>query len=323
MDYETKGVRELPHRQHTTRFTPPAALDDAVARPWNQILFALCGTDHPTAGMQRAVALCRVLGAELHLLRVLPELGPPQRGASDGVEMPAPTSIEPHLCWLERLLIDEISLDRVQVRRGALVEQAAAHASELRSDVIVLAPYETQCGTDVTELVHKSGLPVLVARAASASKVILAATNLDDPHFPVLAAASELAARFGSEVVAVHSVDPLSGMVCEGVASPIVRVDDTVAEKCAELLASVSPPLGPATRLVVSHEANPVSAILYEARARDADLLVVGTSPGSQWVATQIVDRVRSSVLVVPLTPTDASECASASGSFSRNVPVG
>lgn len=204
--------------------------------------------------------------------------------------------------WLARFLFEEVSLERIHTRAGELFAQAAVRAGELQATLIVVASGESGCGEDVADLVHNARVPVLVARTASSARVIVAGTNLDDDHYPVLAKTSELSALFEAQVVVVHSVNPCPSMVCDGVASPIARVDDKVTQACLQLLASVTKRLDLVADFVVSHEANPVNTLLREVRARNSDLIVAGTSAGSSWVAAQLVDRAQHSVLIVPLT---------------------
>lgn len=281
-----------------------------------RVLFTLFEAGRPTASLQRAFALARVLSAELHLLRVLPQvvhsnpLFPHfnQVQALEGVEAEF-GSAEQTLAWAEEVLGTTLEAGAFQLRRGPFMEQVVAHAAELDAELIVMPPQEGRYGATVTELARISGRPVLVARRASGGDSILAASDLRDAQYPVLRKAAELGDTLDAPVLAVHNVTPVTVYVSPEIAWPVAIQSD------GELAGVQKALLDDATRRMHFHEApivagepNPVDAILEAATSHDVDLVVIGTRHRS-WlerllaasVADQVVDRAQRSVLVTPL----------------------
>ena len=295
---------------HSIAVRPASSPRLASAR--SRILFVLFDTGRPTASLQRAFALSRVLDADLHVLRVLPETAHvhplfPQCHIMDAVRSVERTlkAMRTTQEWVSEVLGDaEVAGCRVEVRNGAFLEQAAANAAEIGADLIVVPPREGRFGAMVTTLVRVSHVPVLVARAATSDEAIIAATNLEDAEYPVLRKAADLAAHLDARLVAVHNMTPASF----GLRSAVTRPGEDAAETRRRRLARATKRLSVDTEAVMARLEDPVDAILREARDRDADMVVVGSHHRSWFdrlvsndVATQVVNRARRSVLVTPL----------------------
>ena len=161
-------------------------------------------------------------------------------------------------------------------------------------------------GASSKSLAAAAAVPVLVAREATHDETILAATDLESDGYPVLRLAAQLGQQLDAPVVALHNVNPVS---CVGVAWPMIVLPAVPAvEARSARLSQVWANLSFGASAVIRDEFNPVDAILWEARKRDADLLVVGTRRRGWFdrlvtgsVAAQVVNRAKRSVLVTPL----------------------
>lgn len=290
------------------------------ARPC--IILALLDQGRRPASLKRAAALARVLDADLHVLVVLPSrprtralLASPD-GATDAVVAVDPTLLanESTRGWIRDTIGDDAGIDHVTVVRGAFVRQVVAYAMGTDAALIVVSPHGDRLGRTVTLLACSAGVPVLVAREATSEDTIVAATDLRSADFPVLRAAAELGQQLDARLVTVHNVSPVAMVVGIDEAWPmalrpgdlvrgdLVRVErsDRLVRVCGRLPVLAHP--------VVRTEVDPVAAILGEARAHDADLVVVGARRYDwlSWmvdgsVAAQVVDRAQRSVLVTPL----------------------
>lgn len=297
----------------TPRTLPLAAA--GAQRP--VVLFALFEDGRPTASLLRAVALARVLDADLHVLRVLPELTRvntlfPQNNVMDAVRTVERTlqTNRATRAWLRSCLHEEESdVEHFAVAHGGFVEKVAEHAAELDALLIVVPPREGRMGRTITSLASTSGVPVLVARAATKDETIVAATDLESEGYPVLRRAAQLGQQLDAPVIAVHNVNPMSVVVGIDMAWPVtVLPGDPTREARRARLMRATDKLPADARAVVRNEVNPVDAILAEARQHDADLVVVGTRKRGWFdrlvggsVAAQVVNRAKRSVLVTPL----------------------
>jgi nucleotide-binding universal stress UspA family protein len=278
-------------------------------------VLGLFAEGNPTAGLLRASALCRVLGAELHVLRVLPDTTRvnalfPQNNLADASAGLAASerSDASTRAWLSQTLHGPNTVE-FELAHGDFVQQVAAYATRLDAKLIVVAPGVGRLGRTVTALAGSAGVPVLLARQATAEETIVAATDLESLGFPVLKQAAELGRRLQAPVVALHNASPASLVVGIDMVHPVAAVVRGPSEaKQAERLARATDQLQIEVDAVVRGALDPVEAILAEARAQDADLVVVGMRRRKwlgRWlaasVAAQIVDQARRSVLVTPL----------------------
>lgn len=110
-------------------------------------------------------------------------------------------------------------------------------------------------------------------------------------------------------VVALHNVEPLAvGLSAATAWSVVVARPDSERRALAAKLLSASRDLNVDSQPVVRHELNSVAAIVDEASARDADLIVVGARTRRRFglamfgsIASRVVNRAQCSVLVLPL----------------------
>ena len=286
------------------------------ARP--VVLFALFAEGRPTASLLRALALSRVLGAELHVMRVLAEHTRvnalfPQNHGIDARRTVERTLQENRTTreWIASCLGDDgTAVQRFAIAHGSFVDQVAGRAAHLEAVLIVVPPREGRMGSTVTSLASTSGVPVLLAREATHDETIIAATDLQSEGYPVLRRAAQLGQQLDAPVLAVHNVNPVSVVVRVDMAWPItVLQGDPVREaRSARLSQICSERLPVEASAVIRNEVNPVDAILGEARKHNADLVVVGTRRRGWFgrllagsVAAQVVNRAKRSVLVTPL----------------------
>jgi nucleotide-binding universal stress UspA family protein len=138
-------------------------------------------------------------------------------------------------------------------------------------------------------------------------QTILAATDLRNGEYPVLRFAGELGRRMNSQIVAVHNLDPqpMWGRARTPDAAADVLRGEPGRGAGLERLRRASEFLLAPVQAVVRDDADPVDAILDEARARDAHLVVIGQRPGGRrdrfGVAARVVDFAQRSVLVIPI----------------------
>ncbi len=299
--------------------TPRAAALVAPTAVRPAVLFALFEEGRPTASLLRALALSRVLDAELHVMRVLPELARvnalfPQNNVMDAVRtvertLQANRSTREWLASCLTLGDDEAAVERFSIAHGNFVEHVAGQAAELDAVLIIVPPREGRMGRTVTSLASTSGVPVLVAREATHDETIVAATDLESEGYPVLRRAAQLGQQLDAPVIALHNVNPVSFVGGIGDAWPMmVLPGGPVREARSARLSQISESLPVDASAVIRNEVNPVDAILGEARRHDADLVVVGTRRRSWFdrlvtgsVAAQVVNRAKRSVLVTPL----------------------
>jgi nucleotide-binding universal stress UspA family protein len=149
----------------------------------------------------------------------------------------------------------------------------------------------------------------LVARAAVPGQAIVAAADLARRDVPVLRKAGALSLSLGAPLIVVHNINPASSYVSSGMGAPIVCfTGEALIETRRSYLLDAARALSLQLEPVVSIERDAVDAILTTARARNADLIVVGTNPRfwvvrllTDGIAAALVDRANRSVLVVPL----------------------
>jgi len=293
---------------------PPGApcWTDLEAREWppkwvrrgaSSILLALTDTDYPSGALLRSCALAQSLGTGLQMLRVLPRVSPPTWDRElDFVQ----TTRRIQRClaatrqtrvWCEALVEQRLPVRQLRTRIGDFVDQVVVRATELNAGLIVLAPSTGRVGPTATAVARASSRAVLVSRRSPRLTPLLAASDLEDQDFWVLRKAAELSARFGTPIVALHNVSCLPGVALSPHESP--------ARRLTRALAALPSPGLP----VLTSELDPVDAIFDQARAHDANSIVVGVRR-RPWlerlirhdVAADIVERSDRSVVVVPQT---------------------
>jgi len=279
------------------------------------ILFALPDVGLPTASLRRALALACTLDAKLHVLRVV--FGRwPLNPASPQVDLLTITRSAAYVTQSDRSLrewLTEVSpagwlSDDVCTRAGDFVGHTVARALEIDASLIVVPPGERHAGEVAVKLACAARLPVLVARDATFTESIVAATDLKDPTYPVLRTAASLSRRFDAPIIALHNLSPLM-LIPSRKRGPAVAPDAGRSRAQAqEHLEGALRRLSSQTTAVVAHEVDPVAAILHEAQGRNADMITVGARRRS-WLerllvgslAARVVNGTERSVLVVPI----------------------
>jgi len=316
----TSSLKDFDAGEHGVRVPLSTGLESARRR----VLLALHQAEWPSGALLRASLLSRALDAELHVLRILPDptsvllfLRPFELADVKCIADENRRFLETTRAWMSTVLLagGDPDQQRVVVRRGALIDEVSAHAAELGAELIVVAPHGGRFGALVEVLARTSGLPVWVAREARSDDTIVAATDLEDATYPVVRAATRLADRLRTSVVAVHNLRPRASHP-RGPGGVLPSVD-TVAEITkdkTERLSQLARQLRTKTDCVMRHDDSTADAILGEARRRDADAVMVGTREQAWFkrlsgggVAARVVQQARRSVIVTPLPPVRAS----------------
>jgi nucleotide-binding universal stress UspA family protein len=275
----------------------PAASPRAGGRHTPRILVAADTHDAAPEMLDIARELVGLLGAELHLVRVTP--GEPTAAAR------CESTLAPTHPTLDSLVQQDGH--SVAVAEGEFVPTVCSYARELNASLVILPGYARR-GRDVAKLVRSSGRAVLVAKRRLVSGIVLAATDLSDPRFPVVRRAGALGAVAQISVVAVHNVCPALVQL-DGQAGRIARIEADRAATGRQLQALVQVTSNfKIQTAVLTSLLDPVDAILHEARSRDASLVVVGAHLGGRAakrssVSADLVNLAPTSVLVVPLRP--------------------
>jgi nucleotide-binding universal stress UspA family protein len=275
-----------------------------------RVLFAVAGNSRPNNSLQRAWRLSRALDAELHVLRVLPDLHRVEAFVRSGHTLYDSATLERFLeaCRQLRDWCSEVGSDELlppehwQVRTGDFVEEVAIHVRMLDATWVVIAPQFERMGPLVTALARAAGVPVLLSRSPIAEgRTVVAATDLLNPRYPVLDQAAVFGQRLERPLVAVHNITPRSRLVVrQRQTSPPIPHRDHLLRATRGFPVTV--------QSVVAREADPVKAILSQARGEQAGMIAVGTRAHS-WlhrmtigsVSERVVDEAQRSVLVIPL----------------------
>lgn len=279
-----------------------------------RVLLVLEGPATPRDALLRAVALAGARDATLHVLRVLPmHLGTfplfPHvlAGAALATMRDAVEATERTRRWLEETVPPSVARPSLEVMPGDLETLVVERARALAAELVVLPDLGASVGHLATRLARAVQRPVLVARPAQATDVIVAASDLRDPDYPVVRAASALARRLEAEVVALHNVPPAPIATTPALPVVLERTASLASQRRAELEALTRSLPVPA-EACVSRQVFDDAAIVREALARRADLVVVGLRPRTFWqrlfgrsVAAQVVERAAPSVLVLPI----------------------
>jgi len=284
----------------------------ALAGP-SGVVLALQDAEEPQRVLERAHRLARTLQQRLMVVRVLPK----NRVCSvvHGVWGSRKAAIRPRDAheatrgWLRRCLGTPAETIRVVVLGGDFVPAAASCARYIRARLLVMSPDSQKVGRLAIALARASGTQVLVARGEERGSPILAATDLQDPAFRVLRSAAEIAHIFKQRLIAFHNVDPLSVVSGRAVTSTGVMLTGGVPKATRrESLVSVSRSLQIDANPVLGAALDAAQAILDEAEARDAGLIVVGARASPWWrrltsehVSARVASQADSAVLVTPI----------------------
>jgi nucleotide-binding universal stress UspA family protein len=279
----------------TTSMLRRSALRGRPAR----LLVALHGEREPQQALLFADNLARALGADLHVLRVVA----PLEGATAIKDELAAALRDAHRVIAAsrrtRALCDSV-LSRplpslhLCVRVGGFVQEVAQRAAELDAMLIGLPSTKRPLAATVIRVAREADRPVVVTRGRPEFETLLAATDLEDRHVPLLRTAARLGQELDAAVVAVHGVlgsnaglVSLQGIQCE--LEKVTRSFDAPVER------------------VVVRSTEPAGCILEQARVRSAGLIIVGVRPhlarSHPSTAAKLLRRARGPVLVTPLGP--------------------
>jgi nucleotide-binding universal stress UspA family protein len=266
-----------------------------------RVLLALGAERAPIHTLRETLRFAAALGAELHVIRVLPASGLLVAPSLDCVawalrEAQRVIMAARHtrkLC--DRVLGERLPVARLSVRLGEFVDQVALRAAELGATTIAVAPSHERLSTAVLRLCRRSGCGVLVPRGRSTFLTLLAATKLQDANATVLRRAAQIAAALEAKSIAVHSL----------VDGPD-RASEAELESQRRSLRRATGDIDEHFEAVVVRTLDAARGILDEARASHADLIVVGVRrerprPSSKGTAARVIENARRSVLVAPL----------------------
>lgn len=270
----------------------------AVFPPRRRVVMAGIGIDAASSiALVRADALARYLSAELRVVHVVPARGHVRPLVTERMEDILPASpvvratLGPTRRWSEAILGRKLPPGAVLIGRGP-VHRAIERASiELDAWILVLGD-----GGIAHRLVRSARRPILVARRPTESRHIVAATDFTDPAFPALRLGAELGARMKTSVTFVGHDRRRFG---EHASEEASRRPTSVA--LASMVEECGPPIDTAW-------AANAEGVLDIARARAADLVVVGVHPQSMWSrlrmdgpGVHLATTAKRSVLGVPL----------------------
>lgn len=303
----------LPSPYATTSAASVASAAPELSLP--RTLLALREDGFPDEALRRAAQTAAALGHELHVLRVLRDttrFNPlfPQRNVGAALEAldRSEKAMRQTRSWLFEELHDEELLERLVVRAGSYEDVTIEHAKALGASLVVLPSWPRRMGRLAATVACAVGKPVIVAKPRGREDSIVAATSLAEDGYPVLRRAASLGRRLGSSLVAVHNVVPLFSATT--ILTPFAGTESiaSVLELRTRRLRSAARRLSASANTVLTIGLDSSKAILAEAKARKADMVVVGARPRS-WVdrvissdvAADVVDTAKRTVVVEPL----------------------
>ena len=288
----------------------------------------LCPVDRSPRSLQafdRAIAIARWQGARLHLLEVIEpsapggSVGPKPAGASGEIR----AALEKDL---RRMLVSRRAWDvevEIVMREGNVVREILAEARDSRADLVVMGSHgrgrvpRPGLGSTAEKVLRQAACPVLtvrrgvgrVRRNRSPFKTILCPTDLSAAGNSAVAYAKRLAKAMNARLIVMSAVEGPGGRAATG---PAAELQDEREASTRKALARLLPrPVAdrPAAKAVVV-KGKASAAIVKLARARSADLIVMGVSGhGSVDVARlgstthHVIRRGEWPVLTVPPGP--------------------
>jgi nucleotide-binding universal stress UspA family protein len=265
----------------------------------------------PAATIQHVYQLAIELGAELHVLRVLP----PERRFSSPLEptlhsAEGPT-VERRLLaagelrrWCDDVLPERLPPLRLRARVGHFASEAVTDAADLDAAMVVVAPGSRRVGAAATAIARATRRPVLVARPSARPGPVLVGTILDAEDSPVFSRALDIATCMGRSLFVVHNISHLFPSLC----MPVAALASVAAVPATTETGTFGAGLDTgsvAVRTMTTHKARAADAIVEQARLRRAPIVVVGTRRRS-WlerliepsVAAEVADRADCSVFI-------------------------
>jgi nucleotide-binding universal stress UspA family protein len=171
----------------------------------------------------------------------------------------------------------------IAIRHGAPFVEIGKLAEELEADLIVLGSRQRNGlrrslrGGTAEQVVRAAFRPVLIAKPSPSSASVLAATDLSDPCFPVIAAGADYAERRAGTLSVLHCIEPESipppYSMIPSAFSPSRKDRTEMRAALLEVLASLE-----VEGEGLVYDSMPRIAILREAEARGCEMVVVGTA---------------------------------------------
>jgi nucleotide-binding universal stress UspA family protein len=260
-----------------------------------RLLIAFGGERAPVRALCDAFRFAVAIGAEPYVLRVVragaqSELAPrhmAERAQHEARRLMAAARHARVLC--DGALGVRLPVARVTARLGTFIEQVALRAAEIQADFIAISPNRKQLVTTVQCVARATNCAVLVPRRTGSFMTLLAATDLEEPHTPVLRRAAQLGRHLDATVVALHGVP-----AAEEAARPSL-------EQRLLMLEQATRRLGGHFESVVLRTGDPAREIIEQARHRNADVILVGTRRHAPGTAAEVVRSAQRSVVVAPV----------------------
>jgi nucleotide-binding universal stress UspA family protein len=258
----------------------------------------LCPIDRSPSSLQafdRAIALARWQGARLHLLQVIESVAPP--GGRVGVKH-AGLHDETRAALdkdLRQMLVSRRASDvkvEIVLREGNVVREILAQARDSRADLVVIGSHGSGgvhrlvLGSVAEKVLRQATCPVLtirrgvsrVRRNRSPIRTILCPTDLSAAGNNAVAYAKRLSRAADARLIVMSAVEwPFGVAVTPG---RLAELQDELEANTRKALARLLPRPGsdrPAAKAIVVHGKGS-AAIVKLARARSADLIVMGVS---------------------------------------------
>ncbi len=311
--------------------------DRHCPRMHRRILIATDLSEASEAALDAGVALAKRDGAALAACHVVPDLG-----RSNMLFPQANEAVTLALADLERRAQEALAA-RVEahtgpaptaggsstgevkaelfVETGVDYERIVARADAWNADLVVVASRgrtglpRALLGSVAERVVRHAGKPVLVARSGPAGGPIVVATDLSEKSVPVVRVAGEESQRSKKPLLVLYALEVMSHPFAHAAGLPFgmtwqtldLETQKAVREAGEEALSAACDLAGVTCEHRVL-EGHPAAAVVAEADARAASLIVVAThgrtglsrmALGS--VAERIVRHAACSVLVVPL----------------------
>lgn len=247
--------------------------------------------------MDAPQAFADQLGAELHVLRVVCNIGQNTLGAprdlahairqAVGARGPAPHAkgMRP----TPRRSVAELENQRAarQVHRSSRSARSQAGREAHHRD-----PGARRVAPAVIELARRTDRGVLVLSGSAVVGTLIAATDLADARMPLLRRAEQLGRELQAAIVAVHNLK-----VAHGGVGDVEQTTRRLTRAARAIAGCVEP--------VVRTSMSATMGIVNEARARRAELIVVGSRSRPERpnfnTAARLIERAPQSVGVEPL----------------------
>jgi nucleotide-binding universal stress UspA family protein len=296
----------------------------SVVAMTHRILVAVDLSDESIAALKTARALADARGATLAVVHVLASVGDVQPFFPQSYGINATNLLELERLAgeaLERRVAEVEGCSDVErfVELGAPYAEIVRRAEAWNADLVVVGSRgrtgisRAMLGSVAEHVVRAAHCPVLVARPARGSGVVMAATDLSDPSLPAVARAAEEARLRGARLVVMHAMERSLAAYGAGAAALLGNVAPSpTAEDHEQMRSSLVTLLGDAMRRFGAEgealvlDGGAVASVVRAVEEQNADLLVVGSHGRTGLsrlllgsVAEKLVRLADCSVLVV------------------------